>query len=84
VRALGEDREELSQMLAAPQAVLEAAVQVALTQRAYLRLSAAAVGQLVRYEFFTTRTPDPQEDPVFALPARRVQARLSLEVGFSL
>jgi hypothetical protein len=84
VRALGEDREESSRMLAAPQAVLEAAVQVALTQRAYLRLSAAAVGQLVRYEFFTTHPSDPRDEPVFALPARRVQARLSLEVGFSL
>ncbi|HEY0708147.1 MAG TPA: hypothetical protein VGG33_15185 [Polyangia bacterium] len=84
VEAVGEDGRRMSQWLASPQAILEAAAQLSVTSRVYLRLSAAAVSQLVRYEFFSSPAPLPGQDPVFALPARRVQARLALEVGFSL
>jgi hypothetical protein len=73
-----------SQWLAAPQAVLEGALQMPVARRLYVRFSGAGVLQLVRYEFFPSSGPVSPQNPVFALPARRVQARLSLEVGFSL
>ncbi|HEY0715516.1 MAG TPA: hypothetical protein VGF45_22735, partial [Polyangia bacterium] len=84
VQAVGDDLRRLSQWLAAPQAVIEAAAQLPVSRRFYVRLSGAGVAQLVRYEFFSSSNADARQNPVFSLPARRVQARLSLEVGFSL
>jgi hypothetical protein len=78
----------ISETLLAPTIFAEAGWRFAITRQLFLRLGVAALAHWLRYDFsrselMQSNGPD-SSDAVFSLPAHRIQARLTAEIGLSL
>jgi hypothetical protein len=79
---------EIAETLLAPQVFAEVAARMDLTRQIFLRMGTAAVVHWLRYDFSRSDLMEGEEaEPggaVFSLPAQRIQARITVEIGVSL
>jgi hypothetical protein len=79
---------ELAETLLAPHTFVETAGRYLLTRQVFLRIGVAALMHWLSYDFSRSNLAQDNGDggtgAVFSLPAHRIQARITAEIGLSL
>jgi hypothetical protein len=79
---------QIAEILLSPQTFAETAGRYSLTRQIFLRFGVAALVHWLRYDFSRSElsggSGEESTGPVFSLPAHRIQARITAEVGLSL